>query len=175
MTMQDITLVDVKTPDEWVNAIADGDIDAVSTAQPYANAARDRLGDNAMMWSEQSQQPLFALVISTEEWITEHPDPTVRFLDSLAEAEVYLNSHPAEAKAILQQRLDLDPGYMDTVWQQNQFALTLDQSLVLAMEDEARWMIANNLTNATAVPDFRQYISTEGLEAVKPGSVNVVG
>ena len=51
---------------------------------------------------------------------------------------------------------------MDTVWQQNRFSLTLDQSLVLAMEDEARWMIANNLTNATAVPDFRQYIYTDG-------------
>jgi NitT/TauT family transport system substrate-binding protein len=84
-------------------------------------------------------------------------------------------TYPVESKAIVQRELDLDPGYMDTVWQQNQFALTLDQSLVLAMEDEARWMIANNLTNATAVPDFRQYISTEGLEAVKPGSVNVVG
>ena len=63
---------------------------------------------------------------------------------------------------------------MDTVWQQNQFSLTLDQSLVLAMEDEARWMIANNLTNATAVPDFRQYIYTDGLESVRPGSVNII-
>jgi NitT/TauT family transport system substrate-binding protein len=53
--------------------------------------------------------------------------------------------------------------------------VTLDQSLILAMEDEARWMIANNLTNATEVPDFRNYIYEEGLRAVRPGSVNIIG
>ena len=41
MTLQDITLVDVKTPTGWVNDVADGKIDAISTAQPYANAARN--------------------------------------------------------------------------------------------------------------------------------------
>jgi hypothetical protein len=45
----------------------------------------------------------------------------------------------------------------------------------LAMEDEARWMIANYLTNETAVPDFRKYMYTEGLNTVKPGSVHIIG
>ena len=74
----------------------------------------------------------------------------------------------------MQRRLGLDPGYMEAVWQQNQFTLSLDQSLVLAMEDEARWMIANNLTDATSVPDFRDYLYPDCLEAVKPGSVNII-
>jgi NitT/TauT family transport system substrate-binding protein len=172
--MQDITPVDVRTPDGWVNAVADGDIDAICTAQPYANAARDRLGENAIVWSAQSSQPLFALVIATDGWVTGHPGTATRFLTSLTEAEDYASLHPAEARSIVQKRLDLDAGYMDTVWDQNRFSLTLDQSLVLAMEDEARWMIANNLTNAMAVPDFRKNIYVDGLEGVKPGSVNII-
>jgi len=80
MNIDDIALVEVKTPDEWVDAVANGDIDAVVTAQPYANAARDRLGDNAILWSVQSLQPLQTQVISTDEWITEHPDLVIRFL-----------------------------------------------------------------------------------------------
>lgn len=174
MTLQDITLVDVKTPEGWVNDVADGKIDAISTAQPYANAARDRLGTNATVWPLQSSQPLFALAISSDDWITQHPDLTRRFLKSLAQAEEYIHAHPAESRAIMQNQLNLDAGYMDTVWQQNHFSLTLDQSLILAMEDEARWMIANNLTNVTSVPDFRQNIYTEGLESVRPGSVNII-
>ncbi len=146
MNMQDITLVDVKTPEEWVNAVADGDIDAIATAQPYANSASDRLGDNAVVWSAQSSQPLYTQAISTDEWITKHPELIARFLKSLAEAEEYVITHPTEAKAIVQKRLNLSAEYMDTVWQQNQFTLSLDQSLILAMEDEARWMIKNNLT-----------------------------
>ena len=38
---------------------------------------------------------------------------------------------------------------MQAVWARNQFALTLDQSLIAAMEDESRWLISNGLTSAT--------------------------
>lgn len=175
MTMQDIELVDLRTPAEWVNEIVDGNIDAVATAQPYANSARNRLGDDAIVWSAQSSQPLFALVISTDTWITEHPETTGKFLRSLAQGEEYTIAHPAEAKSIIQKRLNLDPGYMGIVWKQNQFSLTLDHSLIAAMEDEARWMIANNLTDERKVPDFRKHIYTKGLDEIKPGSVMIIG
>jgi NitT/TauT family transport system substrate-binding protein len=175
MTMQDITLVDVRTPAGWVNAVADGDIDAISTAQPYANAARDQLGANVVAWPAQSSQPVFGLIVSTDDWIRDHPETAARFLTALAQAEEYVHTHPAESRAIVQNRLNLDAGYMDTVWQQNQFTLSLDQSLITAMEGEARWMIANNLTNATTIPDFHDYISTESLSSVKSASVNIIG
>jgi len=174
MNIDDITLIEVKTPEEWVNAIVNGDIDAVVTAQPYANAAKDRLGANAIVWSAQSSQPLQTQVISTDEWITEHPDLVIRFLKSLALAEEYAILNPAEAKSIVQKQLNLDTAYMDTVWAQNQFSLSLDQSLIAAMEDEARWMINNNLTAENQVPDFLDYIYVDGLEAVKPNAVNII-
>jgi len=174
MNIDDITLVEVKTPDEWVNAVVNGDIDAVVTAQPYANAAKDRLGANAVVWSAQSSQPLQTQVISTDEWITKHPELVNRFLKSLALAEEFAIRNPAEAKAIVQKRLNLDAVYMETVWSQNQFSLSLDQSLIAAMEDEARWMIENNLTTEKEVPDFLDYIYVNGLEAVKPNAVNII-
>ncbi len=174
MTMRDITLIDIKTPEEWVNAVADGNIDAISTAQPYANAARDRLGDNHVFWPAQSSQPVFSLIISTDDWIAENPELVEKFLASLAKADEYAAIHPAKAQAIVQKRLNLSAEYMDTVWQQNQFTLSLDQSLILAMEDEARWMISNNLTTEKTMPDFRDYIYIKGLEAVKPESVNII-
>jgi len=153
MDIQDITLVDVETPEEWVNAVVNGDIDAVSTAQPYANSVKDRLGDNGVVWPAQSGQPLHGLVISSNDWITRHPEGTKRFLKSLAEAEGFLIHHPAQAKAILQKRLNLDAAYVERVWSQNQFSLSLDQGLIATMEDETRWMIANNLTSEKNTPD----------------------
>lgn len=174
ITMQGISLVDIKTPEGWVNAVADGDIDAISTAQPYANAARDRLGDNAVFWPAQSSQPVFSPIISNDDWITEHPELIERFLTSLAKADEYAATHPAEAQAIVQRRLNLSAEYMDTVWQQNQFTLSLDQSLILAMEDEARWMIKNNLTTEKHVPNFLDYIHEDELKAIKPEAVNII-
>lgn len=60
------------------------------------------------------------------------------------------------------------------MWPEHQFSLTLDQSLLIAMNDEGRWMIKNNLTTEKVIPDFRNYIYTEGLEEVEPGSVNII-
>ncbi len=174
MNMKDITLVDVKTPAEWVNAVANGDIDAIATAQPYANSAKERLGANAVVWPAQGSQPIFGLIVSNDEWITNHPEQVSRFLKSLAQAEEYAIRNPAEAKAIVQKRLNLDAEYMETVWSQDQFSLSLDQSLILAMEDEARWMINNNLTTEKKVPDFLDYINEDSLKEVKPEAVNII-
>ena len=174
MDLRDVTLVDVETPEEWVNAVVAGDIDAVATAQPYANSARDKLGANAIVWSAQSHQPLQTQVIATDAWIIQHPELIVRFLRALTSAEEFVIKNPTEAKAIVQKRLGLDAAYMDTVWSQNQFSLTLDESLMLAMEDEARWMIANNLTTENQVPNFLDYISEDALMHVKPNAVNII-
>lgn len=174
MTMQDVDIVDLKKPSEWINAVIDGAIDAVVTAQPYANAARDGLGAKAVVWSAQSHQPMYALIIATDEWIEAHPELLNKFLKSLRQAEDYVIRNPVEAKAIVQNRLSLDAAYMETVWSQNQFGLTLDQSLILAMEDEARWMIGNSMTTEREVPDFLEFIYTEGLEAVKPEAIRII-
>jgi NitT/TauT family transport system substrate-binding protein len=42
------------------------------------------------------------------------------------------------------------------------------------MEEEARWAISNNLINATAVPNFINYIYVNGLESVKPESISII-
>jgi NitT/TauT family transport system substrate-binding protein len=45
---------------------------------------------------------------------------------------------------------------------------------VVALEGEARWMINNNLTNETGVPNFLDYIYIDGLMSIKPDSVNII-
>lgn len=175
MNMQeDVALVDVKTPAEWVNAVANGEIDAIATAQPYVNSAKERLGANAVIWPAQSSQPIFGLIAATDEWIKKHPELVTRFLESMAQAEEYSIRHPAEAKAIVQKQLNLDAAYMETRWSQNRFSLSLDQSLILAMEDEARWMIINNLTAEKQIPNFLDYIHENSLKAIKPEAVNII-
>ena len=174
MSIKDLTLVDLKTPEEWVNAVVTGDIDAVATAQPYADFVKDRLGENGVVWPAQSGQPLHGLVISSNAWISRHPEGTKRFLESLADAEGYLISHPAEAKVILQKWLNLDAASVERIWSRNQFSLSLDQSLIVAMEDEARWMIRNKLTSEETVPNFMDYVQEDTLKAISPHAVTII-
>jgi NitT/TauT family transport system substrate-binding protein len=95
-------------------------------------------------------------------------------MKSLAQAEDYLISHPDETKAIVRERMNIDNAYMEVVWPRYQISLSLDQSLILAMEDEARWLVDNNLTPENEVPNFLDYIYEDGLKAVKPEAVNII-
>ena len=173
MRIQQVTMVDTKASDP-AGTIAGGDVDAVVTWEPYVTQIRQQMGNGVITWPVQSGQVSFWSVASTPGWIKQHPDLVRQFLKSLAQAEEYIIHHPVEAKKILQKRLKLDDTYIATVWSQNQFSLSLDQSLIAAMEDEARWMIKNNLTSEKQIPDFVNYIYVDGLKTVKPGAVKII-
>jgi NitT/TauT family transport system substrate-binding protein len=67
-----------------------------------------------------------------------------------------------------------DDAFLKQSWPLQQFSLSLDESMIAAMEDEARWMIANNLTTQKQVPDFLNYIDLNGLKGVAPESINII-
>jgi NitT/TauT family transport system substrate-binding protein len=104
----------------------------------------------------------------------QHPELIIRFLKSLDEAAKYAVDHPVESKAILKKRMGVDDAYIAQFWSNSRNSLSLDQSLVIAMEDESRWMIKNNLTAEKTMPDYTDYLYLKGLEEVKPEAVSII-
>jgi len=158
-----------------IDLIVNGDIDAVVSPPPYTDTILDKLGNAAMVWSVQSNQLTQQLIICGKEWIAQRPKSIELLLKALRQSEEYMFHHPDEAKAAIQKRLNVTDKDIERIWSQNQFSLSLDQSLVLAMEDEVRWMVRKNLTRGKEIPDFLAYIYAKGLESVKPQSVNLIG
>lgn len=44
----------------------------------------------------------------------------------------------------------------------------------VATEDEARWMINNNLTRERTIPDLMSCIYIDGLKVIEPKAVNII-
>jgi NitT/TauT family transport system substrate-binding protein len=174
MKLFDATFINIR-PDHSEEALAAGEVDAVVTWHPYLDRISDRYDDQLVMWPIQSSQLTYWNAVSRTDWVDSHQDAINRFLQSIAQAAEFATNHPQETKNIVQNELNYTDEYMKAVWPDHQFSLSLDQSLVLAMEDEGRWMIDNNLTSEKTIPDFRGYIYTKGLEEVKPDSVNIIG
>jgi len=172
--IHDVTRVDVKTAANSVMAIVNGDVDAIVIGQPYANSAEQQLGSNAFFQSAQSDQSLFALAVATKAWISKNPELVSRFLRALSQADEYLNRNSSQSKVIVEKELNYSAADLETYWPRIQFGLSLSQALVAAMEDEGRWMIANNMTTQKQVPNFDNYIFEDGLKTVKPESVNII-
>ncbi len=173
MNVKDVSLVDVLPP-QSVDAMTDGSVDGVVTWEPYSDQIRTKLADRRVAWPVQSSQPGYGVIVGRNDWIRGNPEMVKRFLKSLAQAEDSLIHDPDAAKASVRRRVNYDDASMETFWSENHFILSLDQSLIIAMEDEARWMIKNNLTLEKQVPDFLGYIYVDGLKAIKPEAVNIV-
>jgi NitT/TauT family transport system substrate-binding protein len=172
MSISDVTLVDVEAI-HATDAIANGEVDAIAYFQPYVTEIEQRLGDDGIAWPMQSNQLLYGVIAARGDWIAHHQAELEQFLRSLEEARVYALTHPGETQAIVKNRMHLTDDYLAAVWDDHQFTLALDQSLLVAMNDEGRWMIINNLTAEKTVPDFRRNIHTLALERVSPELVNI--
>jgi NitT/TauT family transport system substrate-binding protein len=172
--IKDVTLISLNSNPQCAEVIVSGDLDAVITVPPFVNIAKDKLGDKAILFPAQENQTLFSLLICKKEWINQHPEIIKQFLNAIRQSEEYLAHHPDESKNIVKKKLNLSDSDIAVIWSRNFFSLSFDQSLIVAMNDEARWMIGNNLTSQKTVPDFKNYIYVDGLKAVNPSAVNII-
>jgi len=169
----DVTLVDVPV-NQSVEALVGGRVDAVAAWQPYIDQIQEQMGDQVVSWSAQEDQPSYTLVMCQGEWAGDNQKSIARFLQSLVQAESYGVNHPEAVRALMQEKLNYDADYVASVWPDYRFSVLLDQTLVVAMEDQARWIISHNLSSKRQMPNFVNYIYFDGLEAVKPEAVNVI-
>ena len=173
MSPGDVTVVDVPRP-QTADAVVNGSVDAVVTLTRFVVPVTARLGGNATAFSAQSDQPTYVLLVCDGSWLAAHPHEAERLLAALAAANEYICSNPAGAQSIAGRRANLSEETMASVWPNHHFALSLERSLLTAMNDEARGTIANNLTSATVPPNFREYIDTTALANVDPSAVTIL-
>jgi NitT/TauT family transport system substrate-binding protein len=171
--MQDVTLVNLK-PADMEAPLINGEVDAVSTWDPYAYPVQNRLGVNASIFPSQKGQLMYWVAICRDDLITNRPEVIDRFLRALNQAENFAVNHPDEAGKIVQKGMGSDDAYRERVLPKTQLMLSLDQSLIIASEDESRWLMKSNLTDKKEVPVFLDYLYRDGLDAVKPAAVNII-
>lgn len=171
LSLRDVELVDVQ-PDEFVTAITSKDVDALIAWQPYVSELQRENGA-LLVWPAQNDQPAYSLLVCQRSWLTENRDTAVRLLRALAAAEDYALKHPSNAQTILAERLGYEHTYVTSVWDEHLFGLSLDFSLVAAMDDESYWLVSNGMLETTRTPDFRDALCPEGLRAVRPDAVGI--
>ncbi len=173
LSVRDVKIVDLK-PSEIVDAVVNGDIDAGFTWEPNIFKVKSRLGANTISWPGQSGQDFYFILLTKEKFIEENPQVIQRFLQALIRAEEFIKENEAEVKKLFATKFSYESSYIDYSWQRNDFTVVLPQALIIAMEDQARWRIDNNLTEATDVPNYLDYIYLDALEEVKPEAIGIM-
>ena len=96
-------------------------------------------------------------------------------LRALASAEEIINSDRDQAIALAASVLgESRRPELEADWGKHDFTLQLGQSLLLTLEDQARWAIKSGLVDKEDVPDYRRLIEPGPMVTVKPQAVSFI-
>lgn len=173
LSMSDVTVRDLK-PEDIPGAMVNGDIDAASTWEPYAGAIREQIGANSTDFSIEGVYDATYNVSGTRDYVVSHPDTIKKVLRALVAGGRFCKDAPDAAREIVAKIMKTDVTKLKPFWRSYRFDVALDQSLVLALEDETRWAIKNKLGGGSDMPNYLNYIYLDGLLAVMPNAVTVI-
>lgn len=173
MPREDVRVVDLR-PGEVVDALVKGDVDAISTWNLYDYRARKELGDKAVTFYGEGIYSATFSVITAQRLVEEKPEAVKKVLRALVSASNFMALNAEESIRITAEQTKTDKAAISDLWNEYSFAVTLDQSFLTTLEDQARWAIKNKLTEATQVPNYLNFIYLDGLEAVRPEGVTII-
>jgi len=171
--VSDVEIVNMK-PGEMVEAIVNGDVDAICAWEPNILNAAKKLGDNAIILpSDVGYKATFNLV-TMNGYIENSPELIRNVIKALAKAEELASNNRGESIDTIASRLETDREDIDKLWDGYRFKISLHQSLIITLEDVARWSMRNNFTDKTEIPNYLDYIYMDALEKVKPEAVGII-
>jgi NitT/TauT family transport system substrate-binding protein len=156
------------------DALISGKVDAISTWNPILIQAQRKLGDGGIAFYGEDIYTQTYNVVATQEYIRKNPLQVKKILFALIKAEEFVGRNPAEAQKIVANASGTDMEALRRVWPGNTFRVTLDQPLVLALEEEARWAIKGGLVRKANIPNYLNFVYLDGLASVKPAAVRIL-
>ena len=159
-------------------SVTAGAVDAISVWQPHIYNAQKALGDKSVVFPTRKIFREDFYFVPNKNFLQNHPETITRFLVALKQAEEFIQKDtkdkdqaPDEAVAIVAKRLGLDREFVASIWDDFQFGLFLDKTIIQTLEEEAKWAIQNKLTAKTAVPNYFDFISVDALRKAAPEKV----
>lgn len=170
----DVTAVDLK-PEDITPALVRGDIDAAATWEPHIGAMKKALGANAVAFSATGIYDATSSLSGTRDYVENNQETVRQVLRALIQGGRFCQESPEQAREMTGRFMRFTAAELKEPWALYRFGVVLDQSLLLALEDEARWAIKNRLAgDRKKMPNYLNNIHLDGLLAVAPDAVTVI-
>jgi ABC-type nitrate/sulfonate/bicarbonate transport system substrate-binding protein len=168
-----VRLVELR-PEEMGEALARGDVDAVSIWNPINLQLQRRFGAALKAYYEEALYAETSVMVGRRGFGQERPETARKVLRALLRAEQLFREDPEEAKRTVISALHDDQGLLDELLRQFVFQVRLDQSLLVLMEEEARWVQRTGKATRTEASSFLETMEPAPLLAVKPERVGLI-
>lgn len=168
------TLVNA-SPVDLVSAVTRGDVDAIASFPTFYAAAADALGDDYRELRVDSYQVHYILAASPA--MLGREAALMSFLSVLADADDMVAADPAAAQAAVSASMGgaMSPEALAIMWEDVELGLTLSDSLLDLLVEEAAWIVTQGVVNAEAPSrdEMKAYFAPSALRAVDPERVDL--
>ena len=168
-----VILVDMK-PGRMREALEAGEVDAVAVWNPFIRQLERQLGERGMVFYDETIYSDIVCVSAGQEYTGKHPGAIKKMLRALIKAETFIRERPDESRHLVAGLMKTDKGVLDDIWGVMRFRVTLDQSLLVNLEDETRWAQTSGLVPGKETLNYLDFINVEGLLSVKPEAVRII-
>jgi ABC-type nitrate/sulfonate/bicarbonate transport system substrate-binding protein len=171
---RDVEIINLK-PQEMFNALTTEEVDAVVTWSPFVYKLRQELGDNGVTFDGEGVYTQTWNIVAKQDFVNKNPESIKKIISALVKAEKFARENPGESQLSTAKHTEIGTALLKETWDVfSSIQVSLDQTLLITLEDQARWAIDNDLTNATEVPNYLDYIYFDALEEVKPEAVGII-
>lgn len=170
----DATNISFMKAGELPEALAVGKIDAFSMREPYITRAKELLGDKAVVFEAPGLYMQAQLLACAKEFPAKHPDVSKKLLKALILAQEYAKKEPEDAIATVAAVTCIPKTTYASIWRELDLRVRLDQSLLMLLEGEARWLISTMGTAQKEMPNFLEHIRVDDMAKIKPDAVTVI-
>jgi NitT/TauT family transport system substrate-binding protein len=168
-----VKLVDCP-PADLPGALKEGRVDAVAIFEPYASMAMEALPDKAVrLPGSDLYKETFNLTVMRS-YAKGHPELLKKVLKAVDRGITFIKQNRNESIAVMTKSLKPGEELLVSIQDDLVFELSLEHSLLIILEDEARWAIANKFTDKTKVPNYLGYFYLDAMKAVKPEAVSII-
>ncbi|MBY0241177.1 MAG: NrtA/SsuA/CpmA family ABC transporter substrate-binding protein [Burkholderiaceae bacterium] len=168
----DVTLHDLPA-DQFGPALEQGDVDVVSTWEPYLGIVQSQLGGQGAVFYAEDLYEIPYNLAGSKEYVVSHPETLKKVLRAVIQGAAWCRDEPAAAQTMVAALMKPQGDKWRTLWPTYRFGVSLDQGLLLALEDETRWALANRLASGP-MPNYLHAIDFKPLKAVAPGAVTII-
>ncbi len=173
MSRDSIKTVNIK-PKQMFDALMSSEVDAIATWNPQMFRANKELGgEGTTIYSEGMYSPWF-IIAARKDYVKSNQDVVEKVLHSLLSASDFIRNNHVESNEIVALYLNMDETLLNELSAVYYFSISLEQSFILSLEHQTQWAIDNKLTDQVLIPNYVDYIYTEGLESVRPGAVTII-
>lgn len=173
MSIKEVELHDINAS-MLRTALESGEVDAITSWEPHIHNTEESMGKSALslLISPTPFRKDFFFTTSRD-YAVKKKRQVQNFLSALIEAEMFIQKNPNESQQIISQRLGVDMALIERIWSSFSFEITLEQSILVNLEDEALWAI-NLSDEKMEAPNYLDFIDINPLFEIKPHGVNLI-